>query len=170
MRSAVLACSEEGAIGLEGRLPWSFRRDFRWFREKTLGSTVVMGRKTWDSIAGPLPGRRNVVVSRTPSAHIDWIADCKTNTSVEWRTADDLPQPHICIGGAKLLAALPPPDSLHLTVVCEWTGPADTFLPQSFLDLRNYELTHCETLIDRDRTTGHFHFLTFSTFHHTNAQ
>ena len=78
MRSfaAVVAADEEWGIGRDGDLAWRLPGDMRWFRELTIGkppegvqNTVIMGRKTWDSIPPryrPLPGRHNVVVSRNP--------------------------------------------------------------------------------------------------------
>ena len=52
-------------IGRDGQLPWHLPEDFKWFRKATMGRHVVMGRRTWESIGMPLPGRRNIVVSRT---------------------------------------------------------------------------------------------------------
>ena len=67
----VLARARNGVIGADGALPWHLREDLQRFKRTTLGHPVVMGRKTWDSILArngkPLPGRRNVVVSRDPS-------------------------------------------------------------------------------------------------------
>src|SRR3712207_5528270 len=78
LRSGVLglvwAQARGGVIGADGRLPWHLPEDLRLFRQLTTGSTVVMGRHTWDSLPErfrPLPGRRNVVLTRDPS----WAAD-----------------------------------------------------------------------------------------------
>ena len=63
---AIWAQAANGVIGRDGRLPWHLPEDLRLFRETTLGATVVMGRRTWDSLPAavrPLPGRRNVVLS-----------------------------------------------------------------------------------------------------------
>ena len=72
--SLVAAVARNGVIGRDGGLPWRIPEDARRFREVTMGHPVVMGRKTWDSLPErfrPLPGRRNVVVTRNP----DWSAD-----------------------------------------------------------------------------------------------
>jgi dihydrofolate reductase len=66
--SVVVAFDEEGGIGREGQLPWHAAEDMRFFKSVTSGGTVVMGRKTWESIPEkfrPLPGRRNIVLSST---------------------------------------------------------------------------------------------------------
>ena len=54
------------AIGLEGRIPWHLPADLKFFKRTTLGHVIVMGRKTFDSLGKPLPGRENVVLSRQP--------------------------------------------------------------------------------------------------------
>jgi dihydrofolate reductase len=62
------AVSPEGAIGLGGKIPWHYRGDMRRVKRLTMGTTLIMGRITWESLGGkPLPGRRNLVVSRTLS-------------------------------------------------------------------------------------------------------
>ena len=64
MITLVAAVAENGVIGAGNRMPWYLKEDLQRFRALTLGHGVVMGRKTWESLGGPLPGRRNVVVSR----------------------------------------------------------------------------------------------------------
>lgn len=62
MITLVAAVAENGVIGAGNRMPWYLKEDLQRFRALTLGHGVVMGRKTWESLGGPLPGRRNVVV------------------------------------------------------------------------------------------------------------
>jgi len=63
MRGMIYAVSPEGVIGAKGSIPWHHPGDFRRFKRVTLGSTVIMGRKTYQSMGKPLPGRRNLVVT-----------------------------------------------------------------------------------------------------------
>ena len=56
--------SENRAIGKDGKIPWYIPEDFRHFKETTLGSPIIMGRKTYESIGRPLPGRDNIVLTR----------------------------------------------------------------------------------------------------------
>jgi dihydrofolate reductase len=64
--SIIVAMNKDRVIGKDGKIPWSYPEDMRWFREKTMGSTVIMGRKTWESIGSrPLPYRNNIIVSKT---------------------------------------------------------------------------------------------------------
>lgn len=62
---AIVAMSENRAIGLDGKIPWHLSEDLKFFKRTTLGHIVVMGRKTYESIGKPLPGRESWVVSRT---------------------------------------------------------------------------------------------------------
>lgn len=63
----IAAVSANGVIGAGGRMPWHLPSDLKFFRAQTMGRPVVMGRRTWESIGRPLPGRENVVVSRSPA-------------------------------------------------------------------------------------------------------
>ncbi|RBH39812.1 diacylglycerol kinase, partial [Pseudomonas sp. MWU13-2860] len=67
----VAAMAAQRVIGIDNRLPWHLPEDLKHFKAVTLGKPVIMGRKTWDSIGRPLPGRRNIVVTR----QADWRAD-----------------------------------------------------------------------------------------------
>jgi dihydrofolate reductase len=62
----VAAVAANGIIGANGRLPWSLPEDLKHFKRLTMGHPVIMGRRTWESLKGPLPGRDNIVVTRTP--------------------------------------------------------------------------------------------------------
>jgi dihydrofolate reductase len=64
---AIAAMSENRCIGVQGKLPWHLPEEFRWFKHKTMGGTLIMGRKTYASIGKALPGRETVVLSRGPA-------------------------------------------------------------------------------------------------------
>ena len=66
--SAIVARAENGVIGRDNQLPWYLPSDLKYFKAQTFGKPVVMGRKTFESIGRPLPGRTNVVITRQP----DW--------------------------------------------------------------------------------------------------
>ena len=63
--SMIVAVANDGVIGFEGGIPWHVSEDSRYFKAVTMGKPVIMGRKTWESLRKPLPGRENIVVSRT---------------------------------------------------------------------------------------------------------
>jgi dihydrofolate reductase len=68
-RAIMAAVSPEGVIGVEGKIPWHYRGDMRRVKRLTMGTTLVMGRITWESLGGkPLPGRRNIVITKSASA------------------------------------------------------------------------------------------------------
>lgn len=63
---AIAAMSENRVIGAANKIPWHYPEDFKWFKKMTLGSTVVMGRKTFESLGKPLPNRKNLILTRHP--------------------------------------------------------------------------------------------------------
>lgn len=69
--SIIAAIATNGVIGRQGQLPWRLSGDLRRFKRLTMGHTIIMGRKTWESIGRPLPGRRTVVITRHPDYQID---------------------------------------------------------------------------------------------------
>jgi len=115
---AIAALAENRVIGAGGKIPWRLPDDLKFFKEKTLGNTVVMGRKTWDSLGKPLPGRRNVVVSRKLAEGEKSLPGAVTVPNLE--AVDALPpQGDVwVIGGAEIYAlALPRCAELYLTHV-----------------------------------------------------
>ena len=62
----IAAMGKNRAIGLDGRMPWHIPAELQHFKRETMGKAIVMGRKTWQSIGRPLPGRQNIVISRNP--------------------------------------------------------------------------------------------------------
>ena len=128
--SLVAAVARGGVIGRDNAVPWRIREDMERFRALTMGHPVVMGRRTWDSLPDrfrPLPGRRNVVVTRNP----DWNADgAERAGSLEeaLRTLEDVAHVYV-IGGAEIYrAALPLADELALTEI-ELDVEGDTYFP-----------------------------------------
>lgn len=69
--SLILACDLNGVIGEGNKLPWKMPSDMKWFKENTLNKTVVMGRKTFESIGKPLPKRKNIILTRDINFKID---------------------------------------------------------------------------------------------------
>jgi len=125
--SLIAAVARDGGIGHGGELLARIPEDHRRFKRLTLGSPVVMGRKTWESIGRPLPGRQNIVVTRDTA----WRAEGATPvTSLDaaLAAAPDAGRVFV-IGGAEIYAlALPRADELELTEL-DAEFPADTFFP-----------------------------------------
>ncbi|QNE18906.1 dihydrofolate reductase [Kribbella qitaiheensis] len=109
----IAAIGANGVIGRDNDLPWRIREDLQHFKQLTLGHTLVMGRKTYDSIGRPLPGRRTVVVTRQP----DWSADgVEVVHTVEEALKSD-GDIYVAGGGEIYRQALPYADRLELTEV-----------------------------------------------------
>jgi dihydrofolate reductase len=131
--SLIVARSRNGVIGRNGQLPWHLSADLKHFKRLTVGKSVVMGRKTFDSIGKPLPGRQNIVITR----NADWQRDGVTvvpNIAEAIAAAGLDLKIHaaeiMIIGGADIYAqTLPFADRLYLTdVQLEIEG--DAFFPQ----------------------------------------
>ncbi len=114
-------------IGRDNRLPWRLPADLAYFKRVTMGHPVIMGRRTWESIGRPLPGRQNIVVSRNPGYSAPG-ATVVGSLDDAWRAAGDVDEASV-IGGTSLFAeALPLADRIHLTEVdAEIEG--DTYFP-----------------------------------------
>ena len=69
--SLIAALAENRVIGIDNSMPWHLPGDFKYFKATTLGKPIIMGRKTWDSLGRPLPGRLNIVVSRKPGLQLE---------------------------------------------------------------------------------------------------
>jgi dihydrofolate reductase len=125
--SLVAIVARDGGIGHRGGLLVRLPEDLRRFKQITLGTPVVMGRKTWQSIGRALPGRRNIVVSRDP-VFVAEGAETAASLGEAIERAGDVPTVHV-IGGAEIYAlALPVADELQLTEL-DAEFPADTFFP-----------------------------------------
>lgn len=124
---AIVAMNRENAIGRNGDLPWHIAEDLRHFKELTMGHPIIMGRKTWESLPKrPLPGRRNIVISRNP----DYKADgaevfCSLEAAVD--TCREVP---FIIGGAQVYEkAVPFCSKIFITSVDAPAEDADAFFP-----------------------------------------
>ena len=122
----VVARAQNGIIGRGGKLPWHLPADLKRFKALTMGSVMVMGRRTFDSLPGLLPGRRHIVLTRDRN----WFAmGAEKAHSVESALELANGEPVSVIGGADIFALfLPRADRLELTEVLE-DIPGDTCMP-----------------------------------------
>jgi dihydrofolate reductase len=120
----IAAVARNGVIGSNNSLPWHLPEDLKRFRALTSGHTVIMGRKTWESIGKPLPKRQNIVVSRQAGFS---LAGASVATSLEEAVASaTLPDPVFVIGGEAIYrSALPFAAVLYLTEIArDFAGDA----------------------------------------------
>jgi len=126
--SLIAAMAENRAIGLDAALPWRLPRDMRHFKELTTGHTVVMGRKTYDTLPRPLPNRRNVVITRDVS-YVASGADVFHSLQDALRTVAENEEVFVAGGAEIYRLALPFADRIYLTVV-HTVLEGDTFFPE----------------------------------------
>ena len=154
--SIIVAADEHGGIGRDGGLPWHLPADLKRFKALTMGKPIVMGRKTWDSIGRPLPGRRSLVVSRQPGLAINGV-EVFESLDAALQAASSAPETCV-IGGAEIYRqALPRAAVVHLTRV-HASVQADTFFPP--LDEAEWEEIAREDCPADDRHAYPYSFLT----------
>ena len=114
--SLIVAASPDNVIGRDGGLPWHLPEDLQRFKALTMGKPIVMGRLTHESIGRPLPGRRNIVISRRPGYRADGC-DVVASPEEALRTAGGADEVMIIGGAAIYRAFLPRADRIYLTRV-----------------------------------------------------
>lgn len=134
----IAARARNGVIGLDNRMPWHLPEDLAYFKRVTLGKPVVMGRKTFESIGRPLPGRLNIVVTRNPDWQAAGVQVAHSLDAALALAAEAVPEEIMLIGGAELYRqALPQADVLYLTEIdAEFAG--DAFFPE--VDLARWRI------------------------------
>ena len=124
MLTMIFACDMNNAIGKDGDLPWRQSTDLQHFKEITLGGTIVMGRKTWESLPGRLPDRRHLVMTRGNREDVDTITYQEV---LELSKEEEI----FIIGGGEIYTLfLPHVDKIHRTIIHCKVENADTFAPE----------------------------------------
>lgn len=127
--SIICAISENRAIGKSNRLLWHIKKDFQFFKEKTLGHVLLMGQKTYESIGKPLPGRTTVVVSDDPSFSPEGVEVVRSlEDGISKAKELEKEEIFVCGGGSIYAQTIGMADRLYLTIV-EGNFEADTFFP-----------------------------------------
>jgi dihydrofolate reductase len=127
----VLAVSENGVIGKDNALPWRLPADLRYFRKVTASYPLIMGRKTFDSVGRPLPGRRNIIITRQANFQIPGCDVVHTlDEAIQLAQSTNAPQISI-VGGAEIFRqALPLATRIYLTRIhAEFEGDAFFAIP-----------------------------------------
>jgi dihydrofolate reductase len=132
--SVILAAADNGVLGRDNALPWHLPEDLKYFKRVTLGKPVVMGRKTYESIGRPLPGRTNIVVSRNSEFNaegVEVIASLREAIELAATIADVDGQGELMvIGGAAIYSlAIPLAQRLYITEIHD-TPHGDVYLPK----------------------------------------
>ena len=123
MFTMIFACDLNGAIGKDGDLPWRQSSDLQHFKRITMSKTIAMGRKTWDSLPGKLPGRRNIVLSRTPREDVEVLS---FEDILELGDSEEV----LIIGGGEIYKLfLEHTKEIHKTIIATEVEGADAFAP-----------------------------------------
>ena len=156
--SLIVAMASNRVIGLNNQMPWHLSADLKKFKKITMGSPILMGRKTYESIGRPLPGRTNMIVSRNPQYRQDGCLvfnDLETALKKGCENADEI----FVIGGSDLYEAiLPIADAIYLTIINrEFQG--DAFFPD--IDLNDWSEVERENINDDPDVAFSYSFLKF---------
>lgn len=128
MKLIVAWQKKDYGVGYQGNIPWKISEDLQLFKLLTLGEIIVMGRKTYESLKGPLKYRRNIVLTHNPIKDIE----CINNINL-------IPKNSIIIGGAKLYQAALESNLITTIISSQIEGdyPCDTFFPKEYLSRFN---------------------------------
>lgn len=149
--SIIVAISQNGVIGLNNAMPWQLSTDLKRFKALTLGKPIIMGRKTWDSIGRPLPGRKNIIITRDKNFVANGALTATSFDMAKEIAFESAKNDHIdeifIIGGAEIFKiAMAYTTRIYLTQILS-TIDGDTFfhLP---------DLTHWQTIEKMDIDAG----------------
>jgi dihydrofolate reductase len=137
----IVAAAENNAIGIDNQLPWHLPKDLQFFKKTTLGKPVLMGRKTFESLGKPLPGRLNIVISKQKDLLLpDGVLLFDDIDNALQRMEEENQEEAFIIGGAKIFEqTLHLADRIYLTKVHTVVENATTFFPS--IDHTHWHLT-----------------------------
>ncbi|MDD5268799.1 MAG: dihydrofolate reductase [Methylococcales bacterium] len=154
--SLIVAMASNRVIGLNNKMPWHLSADLKKFKKITMGSPILMGRKTHESIGKPLPGRVNIIISRNLDYRQDGCVvfnDLKTALDQTCTTAEEI----FVIGGSDIYEAiLPMADAIYLTLINK-VFEGDAFFPE--IDLNVWSEVEREDIKDDPDAAFSYSFL-----------
>lgn len=130
--SFIAAVSENNAIGRQGGLPWNLPEDLKFFKQKTVGKPVIMGRKTYESLGRPLPGRVNIVLSGDNSYVLPHgvLKFNDIQSAIDWLQGEATEEAFIIGGGVIFAASMHLADRMYITRIHTIIADADAFFPE----------------------------------------
>lgn len=134
--SIICAIAKNRAIGKNNQLLWHIKKDFQFFKEKTLGHVLLMGQKTYESIGRPLPGRTTVVISNDTTFNPSGVYVCRSlEDGIAKAKELEKEEVFVCGGGSIYAQMIEKSDKLYLTVV-KGVFEADVFFPE-YVEFKN---------------------------------
>lgn len=128
--SCIVAMNKERIIGLLNQIPWHLSADLRYFKKTTMGHHVLMGRKCYESIGRPLPGRPNIIISTNPEFVVSGCFTCKSVEEGIALAQKNGEEELFVIGGGEIYKrTIVYWDQIYLTEV-DYNGPGDVYFPE----------------------------------------
>ncbi len=131
--SMIVAHAADRVIGKDNDMPWHLPADLAYFKKTTLGKPIIMGRKTYESIGRPLPGRKNIVISRDGEYRAEGV-EVVSSVEAALSLVDDVEEVMVIGGGAIYQHCLPSADKLYITHI-DARIDGDTFFPEYDLNI-----------------------------------
>ncbi|WP_077621788.1 dihydrofolate reductase [Sediminibacillus massiliensis] len=159
MISLLYAMDKNRVIGYKNGLPWRLPNDLKFFKKLTTGNTIIMGRKTFDSMNGPLPNRENVILTtdldfRAENCHVIHSVD----SILDWDQRNPDKELFVIGGGVLFEQILPYADRMYMTLI-EESFPGDTYFPN--FDEKDWKLVKKEKGEKDDRNPYDYFFLQY---------
>ena len=133
MLTMIVAVDRNLAIGRDGELPWHQSTDLQRFKKLTMGAVIVMGRATFESIGRPLPGRRNIVLTRNPDWQVEGVEKMSFDEvlGLNAGAAAEISADIFIIGGGQIYELfMPHADVIEMTIIKTEVTDADTWFPE----------------------------------------
>lgn len=156
--SIIAAMDRNRLIGNKNQLPWHLPADLAHFKKVTMGKPIIMGRKTYESIGRPLPGRSNIVLTRSPDFHAEGVLMANTlQQALDFAAGED---EVMIIGGSSIYElALPGADRLYMTYV-ENSCEGDAWFPE--FDIEQWTIVASEQHTADEKNPSDYRFVTYA--------
>ena len=153
----IAAFDKNQAIGIDGELPWNLSSDLKHFKKVTTGNTIIMGRKTFDSIGKALPNRKNIVLTRNKEWKVEGVITI-TNVDEIYQVCENEEEVFV-IGGAEIYTAfLDTATKMILSYVETEVKDADAFFPQ--FDIKTWQTMEKTKMIKEENDDYHYKIIT----------
>ena len=147
--SLIVAMDEKGGIGKDNQLPWHLRSDLKRFKSLTMGHYLVMGRKTYETIGKPLPGRKMIVVTNNTAYHPNGCFIAKSiKEAIQFAESNDEPEVFIIGGGEIFKQSIDIANKMYITNIHAQVD-ADVFFPA--IDFSSWKLIWSEVIIREEK-------------------
>ena len=159
MLSIIVAKAKNNVIGKDNSMLWKLPDDLKRFKEKTTGHTMIMGRKTFESLGGILPDRMHIILSRNPDFNID--SDCVkvVHSLLELQEYMDDEEEHFVIGGATIYKLLMPyANKMYITQINE-EFEGDVYFPQ--IDEKEWNIVEKEKGLKNEQNPFDYEYVTY---------